>query len=174
MKVYSPNDLAELFYLKPSTIRKYSKLLEEHGYHIQRNDNNQRWYNDNDVIALRKFISYKHDGDMTLKQSAEAVSLWSKGGDVADTQTDTRVAEERDDENITELRALLKNQNELLQKQNEDIELLKNRLDHQSSILQQYIQQDKQLKDSTNKHQEESLEMQKERKKGFFQRWFGI
>lgn len=88
MKVYAPADIAPLLDVKESTLRKYSILLEECGYTFQRNVQKQRYYTDNDVIAFRKLITFKDNGDMNLKQAAEAVYLWSRGGDVTEGRTD--------------------------------------------------------------------------------------
>lgn len=124
MKVYSPHEIAELLGVKDSTLRKYSILLEEHGYEFQRNKQNQRWYNDKDVIALRKLVTFKDNGDMSLKECAEAVCLWSRGEDVTQSLTVAHDDERRDEqhssnqqanaEEVQELKELVHKQNQLL------------------------------------------------------------
>lgn len=63
MKVYSPSEIAELIDIKESTLRKYCLLLEKSGISFQRNNRGQRWYNDNDVIMLRKFMTLRNNSD---------------------------------------------------------------------------------------------------------------
>lgn len=87
MAFHSPEEIATVLKIKPSTLRKYSLLLEQSGYTFQKNAHGHRWFNDSDIAALRKFIAFKDSGGMTLKESAEAVYLWSKGGYVARRDT---------------------------------------------------------------------------------------
>ncbi|HLR71830.1 MAG TPA: hypothetical protein VK085_10435 [Pseudogracilibacillus sp.] len=51
MKVYSPHEVATQLDVRISTLRKYSILLENAGMTFQRNNQKQRWYSENDVIA---------------------------------------------------------------------------------------------------------------------------
>src|SRR5690625_6727270 len=112
MKVYSPSDIASLLKVKESTLRKYSLLLENEGYSLQRNSQNQRWYSDNDVIALRKLVTLKNNGDMNLKECASAVYLWLKGDSVTQSLTVADNATERYADDITELRELIHKRSE--------------------------------------------------------------
>lgn len=139
MKVYSPHEIAELLGVKDSTLRKYSILLEEHGYEFQRNNQKQRWYNDQDVIALRKLVTLKENGDMSLKECAEAVCLWVKGKDVTQGSTVMHNDEQRDVQrgsnqgaDTEELREL----KELVHKQNELMKHLMQRLDEEKKARQ--------------------------------------
>ena len=122
MAIYSPADIASLLKVKEPTLRKYSLLLEDVGYSFKRNAQGQRWYEDNDVIALRKFMTFKKNGDMTLKQCAEAVFLWSKGENITDIKTTSvalRSDTERDNAVITaEIQEDFKALKELLAEQN--------------------------------------------------------
>ncbi|NUJ33000.1 MerR family transcriptional regulator, partial [Pseudoalteromonas sp. 2103] len=68
MKVYSPSEIAELLDIKQATLRKYSIMLEEHGYKISRNSQNHRYYQDEDVITLRRVIDGKNSG-VTLEEA---------------------------------------------------------------------------------------------------------
>ena len=85
MAIYSPADIAKLLNVKEPTVRKYSLLLEEVGYTFKRNASGQRWYEDTDVIALQKLVTFKHNGEMKLKDAAKAVLHWSKGEAVTDS-----------------------------------------------------------------------------------------
>src|SRR5690625_337807 len=166
MKVYSPSDIASLLKVKESTLRKYSLLLENEGYSFQRNSQNQRWYSDNDVIALRKLVTLKNNGDMNLKECASAVYLWLKGDSVTQSLTVADNATERYADDITELR-------ELIYKQTEMIGHLSNQIDKKKNYID----------DRLNKHDEilmkslrESLETKKliaaKENKSFLKRLF--
>lgn len=129
MGIYSPADIAALLKVKETTLRKYSLLLEEVGYSFKRNAQKQRWYEDNDVIALQKFVSLKHNGDMSLKECAEAVWLLQKNVDITDALTVTHNATESD-ENVTALalRDEMVTLKDLIIKQNEHIMQLQKNL----------------------------------------------
>lgn len=129
MKVYSPHEVSELLGIRDSTLRKYSILLESNGYQFQRNKQNQRWYNDNDVIALRKLVTLKDNGDMSLKECAEAVCLWVKGEDVTQPETVTHDGEERHSSQVADVGKL----EELIHKQNELIAELMKRLEKETA-----------------------------------------
>ncbi|WP_211656040.1 MerR family transcriptional regulator [Planococcus alpniumensis] len=83
MTFHAPEDIATVLNIKPSTLRKYSLLLEQSGYLFKKNAQGHRWYTDTDLMALRKFITLKDSSGMTLEDSAEAVFLWSKTESVA-------------------------------------------------------------------------------------------
>jgi len=130
MASYSPSDISALLQVKESTLRKYSLLLEECGYTFDRNDQKQRWYSDKDVIAFQKLVTFKQNGDMNLKACAEAVYLWSKGGDITEVSTDTHNATERHNSDIAPviyqemvgMRGLIEEQRELIQSLYEQLE----------------------------------------------------
>lgn len=169
MKVYNPSDIAELLNVKESTLRKYCLLLEDVGVSFQRNNRGQRWYSDNDVILLRKFMTLKNNGDMSLKECAEATSLWNKGGSVSLPSTDTHGADERYKEELGELKDMVKNQSVL-------INGLTERLDEQEQYIKKSIHdRDMKLLQSIDEIIESKKQIaapEKERK-GFFARMFG-
>lgn len=138
MKIYSPSDIANLLGVQVSTLRKYSILLEDAGISFQRNNRNQRWYKDNDVMLLRKFITLKENSDMQLKECAEASYLWSVGNDTTPSSTVSDSVTERHES--TEIKELVHNlsdrvdkQSDLLLKQHELIIHLTETIANQSS-----------------------------------------
>lgn len=173
MKVYSPSDVATQLNIKESTLRKYSLLLEEAGMKFQRNSQNQRWYNDNDVIALRKLVTLKNNGDMNLKECADAVFLWVKGDDISQPSTDTDSGTERHDSDIAELKEMVKKQSELIEaltiQMSKHQEYIKESLDRRDRELLQAIRESQQLKLEAAATQEK----QEEKKKTFWQRLTG-
>lgn len=87
MAFHAPEDVAAVLKIKPSTLRKYSLLLESNGYTFQKNSQGHRWFSDTDIAALKKLITLKDSTDMSLEDSAQAVFLWAKGGDIASIDT---------------------------------------------------------------------------------------
>lgn len=134
MASYSPSDIAALLKVKESTLRKYSLLLEECGYRFDRNDQKQRWYSDKDVIAFQKLVAFKQNGDMNLKSCAEAVYLWSKGGDITEVSTDTHNGNQRHSSDITPaINQEIISMRELIEEQRDLIQSLYEKLEHQDA-----------------------------------------
>lgn len=172
--IMSPHDVSTLLQIKESTLRKYSLLLENVGYKFQRNNQNQRWYNDTDIVALKKLISLKNSTDMNLKECSEAVLLWANSQTVTQSLTISGNDTERHDDGIKELKELVTNQNEMIK------ELL-SRMDHQQKYIDERLEQrDKMFMESIRESQEErkallqiAVAHEEEKKKGFFTRLFG-
>lgn len=150
MSFHAPEDIASVLKIKPSTLRKYSLLLEQSGYLFKKNAQGHRWYTDTDLMALRKFITLKDSSGMTLEDSADAVFLWSKTENVAGratlseaTQDDT----ERHEAVISELtieERLLR----LLQHQQQTIDRMAQSIQKQEEQNGQILEEVKTLKDS--------------------------
>lgn len=88
---HSPKDVAKLLQIKETTLRKYALLLEKHaGFTFNRNTSKQRWYTDKDVIALRRLMTLKNGGAMSLEEAAEAMKSWDSGETITPTVTDTQ------------------------------------------------------------------------------------
>jgi len=83
MAYYTPEQVETILKLKGSTLRKYVLLLESEGITYQKNEQGHRFYSDTDIATLQKFITYKNSGAMNLKESAQAVYLWSISDDLA-------------------------------------------------------------------------------------------
>jgi len=162
MKVYSPADMAAMLQLKPATLRKYSKLLEQYGYKIERNSQGHRYYQDRDIITLRNIIS-GNNSDVTLEQAIQNVVYLNGDSNVTNATNSDDAANDSD---IQELKNMIHKQNELTQKQsemiykqNETIKELSRRLDQQQEYIKQSIEQrDRNLLDNMN----QMLESQKQ------------
>lgn len=88
---HSPQDVAKLLEIKETTLRKYALLLEKHaGFKFNRNKNEQRWYTDKDVIALRRLITLKNGGAMSLVEAADAMREWDRENAITPTVTATQ------------------------------------------------------------------------------------
>src|SRR5699024_8456987 len=110
MNVYKPSEVADLLKLKMPTLRKYSIMLEERGYKIERNSQNHRYYQDKDIIMLRRIISNKK-GDVTLDEVINNVVQVKKGNSYTNDidNTDTH-----NDTDIKGLKEMVHKQNELI------------------------------------------------------------
>lgn len=183
MKVYSPADIAELLDIKQPTLRKYSIMLEERGYKIERNSQNHRYYLDKDVITLRRVITASKSG-ITLDEAVKNVV--SIKGD----NTYTNVINNSDTPNstdISELKKMIHKQSEIIQsqgeqqeKQNELIKSLIQKLDQQQNHIDKRLNdRDKAVTEAMNILVENRKQIaiakeqeKKEEKKGFFSRLF--
>lgn len=87
-EIYSPSDVQKLLGLDSSTLRKYAALLEEHGYHVDRNTRGHRVYLDKDVNTLRKLMEYNKQNGMTMDRSVEEVMTWLSEEYKTDTVTE--------------------------------------------------------------------------------------
>jgi len=177
MAVYSPSDIAGLLKVKESTLRKYSLLLEECGYTFDRNDQNQRWYNDKDVIAFQKLIAFKQNGDMNLKTCAEAVYLWSKGGSVTEVQTATYNAKDRHDvvittEEVNELKELVVKQQQFITDLGKRLEESFTKQEQRDKYLLQKIEDLTTQVETQREEQQLLLTPPSEEKQSFFNRFF--
>lgn len=116
--VYGAKEAAALLSVKESTIRKYALLLEEAGYHFDKDPTRGRAFYDKDVIAIRRMMEGSKGSDMTLKRAAHAVVTamadTGKAPAVMDDITPDSRYIERYIEEMTDLKEVINNQNELI------------------------------------------------------------
>lgn len=190
MAIYSPADIAKLLNVKEATVRKYSLLLEEVGYSFKRNANGQRWYEDKDVIALQKLVTFKHNGEMKLKDAAKAVFYWSKGEVVTDSLPAIHNESDRDTGDITDdapqtiaaIAELLEAQERRYMQALQDMQRQQRERDNLlletiKELKQQVQEQQKQLNGPATeepkvKVSESQSQQQRAKKKSFFSRLF--
>ncbi|WP_404452047.1 DUF3967 domain-containing protein [Virgibacillus necropolis] len=79
--IYDTKNIAELFQIHASTVRKYCDFLEKEGYQFHKNEYGHRGFFDDDVIVLRKLIDFK--GTMALEKATKSVIAWKNGDDVS-------------------------------------------------------------------------------------------
>lgn len=180
MAFYNPEELAKLLEIKPSTLRKYSLMLEKKGYEFKKNAQGHRWYDDTDIVSMRKLITFKNSNAMRLEDSIDAVLLWKKGGDVAPSDT-THVALYNDTEGEN---ATLEEMRSKIDQQQETIEKLLNvvhELSKQNTTIIQSLndvhtklEEEKQhrLEFQSITHEEEAAHDNSVEPTGFFQRLF--
>ena len=150
MTFHAPEDIATVLNIKPSTLRKYSLLLEQSGYTFKKNAQGHRWYSDTDLMALRKFITLKDSSGMTLEDSADAVFLWSKTESVAGRATLSEATQgdtERHEAVINEL-TLEERLLRLIQHQQQTIDQMAQSIQKQEEQNAQILEEVKTLKDN--------------------------
>lgn len=124
--LYSSADVATLLQIKESTLRKYCLFLMEEGYEFLTNEMGYRAYRDVDVVALRKLLELKTEGNMTLKQASKAVVAIHNGKSVSTPV----ITEEQYNSLLEEFRTFRESQEAFSQ------ELLK-RLERQQDYIEQ-------------------------------------
>lgn len=150
MTFHAPEDIATVLNIKPSTLRKYSLLLEQSGYIYKKNAQGHRWYSDTDLMALRKFITLKDSSGMTLEDSADAVFLWSKAESVAGRATLSEATQgdtERHEATVNEL-TLEERLLRLIQHQQQSIDRMAQSIQKQEEQNRQILEEVKTLKGS--------------------------
>lgn len=156
MKVYSPNDMAMILQIKPATLRKYSSLLEQYGYQIERNSQNHRYYRDKDIVTIRNVIRGT-GGDVTLEQSVQNVIKLASSSELTN---DTNSGNKENDSDIKELKQM--------------VQVLTDKVDQQQEYINSHLKErDQLLMQSINELMERKKQIATtEEKKGFFARLF--
>ena len=163
MTFHAPEDIATVLNIKPSTLRKYSLLLEQSGYSFKKNAQGHRWYSDTDLMALRKFITLKDSSGMNLEDSADAVFLWSKTESIAGRATLSEATQgdmERHEAAINEL-TLEERLLRLIQHQQQTIDRMAQSIQKQEEQNGQILEEVKTLKGSLQPLDAPSSEQQK-------------
>lgn len=78
MNVMTPAEASRQLSIQPSTLRKYSLLLENNGFVFARNLNNSRKYNDMDIVTLQELITLLKTGNISVEDAAYTVYKRSK------------------------------------------------------------------------------------------------
>lgn len=74
-RTYSGREVADLLGIGASTLRKWSMLLEQHGYWFLRDSQNRREYRQMDIAALQRF--YRLTKDQLFPQEEAALMIVS-------------------------------------------------------------------------------------------------
>lgn len=137
--IYSSSDIAANLNVQESTLRKYCLILEENGYEFLKNERGHRAFFDNDLIALKKFVVYKDEADMSLKQAAKAVVTWKNGFSVTEHDTEENRYIARYDDLVNGFKEFRENQNnfnqELLQQLQKQQQYIDNSLKERDQKL---------------------------------------
>ncbi|MBT0793341.1 DUF3967 domain-containing protein [Bacillus cereus] len=140
--LYSPGDVAEQLGIQSSTLRKYADVLEKEGYTFIKNERGHRKYRESDVMVFRKVINLKNDTDMTLENATKQIVSWTQGVEVLPLERPEIERYEEPDFNATTLRAIILDQKDVIEKQNELLQELNKRLANQD---QRFAQRESEL-----------------------------
>lgn len=183
MTAMTPSDVSGQLGIKPSTLRKYSLLLEEQGVPFERNANNSRKYSDMHFIALQKMMTLMSSGGVSVEDAVFTASRWFIGDEsITGDSDDTENGVERYNDDvaaamISEIRGLkdeIKEQKEVI----DGFRVAQEKRDaYFVEILEQLqgeIQQlnERALPEPEEEKIEENPEEEQEEKKGFFSRFF--
>ncbi|WP_445668922.1 DUF3967 domain-containing protein [Niallia sp. FSL W8-0177] len=96
-KVYSSKEVAKRLSIEPVTVRKYSQMLEEHGYSFKKDEKNWRQYSEDDIRFLEYLSNLKSMGK-TLDESVQHVAQLYRSS-LSISQPDTALQTEIEEEN---------------------------------------------------------------------------
>ena len=86
----TPSEVSAKLKIQPSTLRKYSALLEQEGIQFQRTHKNARLYTDSEYIAIEGIIATVHSGKKSLEEAVvEASKALKKNVSVAPRERDS-------------------------------------------------------------------------------------
>lgn len=86
----TPSEVSAKLKIQPSTLRKYSALLEQEGIQFQRTHKNARLYRDSEYIAIEGIIAAVHSGKKSLEEAViEASKALKKNVSVAPRERDS-------------------------------------------------------------------------------------
>ncbi|KZE48746.1 hypothetical protein AV540_15900 [Brevibacillus parabrevis] len=88
-RTYSGREVAEMLGIGASTLRKWSMLLEQHGYWFLRDSQNRREYRQLDVSCMKRF--YRLTKDQLIPQE-EAAQMIVSQNQVETSRNETAVA----------------------------------------------------------------------------------
>lgn len=170
--VYGSSDIADVLEIQESTLRKYCLLLEKNGYEFLKNEHGHRAFFDDDVIVLRKMISFKNSADMTLEEAVKSVVAWKNGNvmSVRDTEEQRYIVRYNDlMEEFKVLKSFQEQQMEFNKELIEEIrrqqEYIENRLEERDRLLVQSMRE-------TLEARKEIAAAEKEKRKWwYFGRW---
>ena len=76
----TPSEVSAKLNIQPSTLRKYSALLEQEGIQFKRTHKNARLYTDSEYIAIESMIAAVHSGKKSLENAVKQASKELKKG----------------------------------------------------------------------------------------------
>ena len=109
----TPSEVSAKLKIQPSTLRKYSALLEQEGIQFQRTHKNARLYTDSEYIAIESIIAAVHSGKKSLEEAViEASEALKKNVSVAPRERDSDDIAAATLEEVKQLKIQLQQQEE--------------------------------------------------------------
>lgn len=127
--IHSNADVAAILGIGDSTLRKYARALEEHGYKFMKDASGARFYRDKDVLAIRKYIELMKRPDMNKENAANAVvSMFQpvSGTEVVPVGEEKNFKEElRSDPVLREILEFMKKQQEIIEEYRNELQTIR-------------------------------------------------
>jgi len=109
----TPSEVSTRLKIQPSTLRKYSALLEQEGIQFKRTHKNARLYTDSEYIAIESIIATVHSGKKSLEDAViEASRELKKGISVAPRERDSDAIAAATLDEVKQLKTQLQQQEE--------------------------------------------------------------
>lgn len=151
METYSPGEVCEKLKIQPSTLRKYSSLLEKEQIVFARNNKNSRIYKANELVAIEQVIAATHSGKKSLENAVvEAAEQLKRDSSIATESTDTVAPPERYGDDIAvamlnEIKSLKRQLHEQEERQKERDSMFVEVLEKMQQQINRMENQQKQL-----------------------------
>lgn len=160
-RLYSPGEAALYMAIERQTVTKYARLFEDQGYIFHKDEKGNRAYTDTNILMFKDLITQRNRPGVTLESAAKSLTAVYKSKSITPTDTTLPAEKERYDNDIHEKLDLLmlafKNQQEIIEKQNETIESLKQHID--KSIVERDKRFMEHIRASQEKQKEEMLQL---------------
>ncbi|MDP9726337.1 DNA-binding transcriptional MerR regulator [Priestia aryabhattai] len=161
--------LARAIGVTTSTVKKYYLLFEEHGYNFKRNQQGQLLFSQDDINLFKELMLLKNEKGMTVPKAVKEIIKDKVMTDTTDITDITDITATTEDitviskhvttvmSELDELKQLVKNQNEIIEKQQEDFK--KQFLKQEAYIKDSLEQRDKTLITTLREIQESQKEI---------------
>ncbi|GAB1779642.1 hypothetical protein PMEGAS67_51190 [Priestia megaterium] len=161
--------LARAIGVTTSTVKKYYLLFEEHGYNFKRNQQGQLLFSQDDINLFKELMLLKNEKGMTVPKAVKEIIKDKVMMDTTDITDITDITATTEDitviskhvttvmSELDELKQLVKNQNEIIEKQQEDFK--KQFLKQEAYIKDSLEQRDKTLITTLREVQESQKEI---------------
>lgn len=147
IKMYSSKDVAKRLLIEPVTVRKYSQMLEEHGYLFKKDDKNWRKYSEDDIKSLEYLCKMKSMGKSLDESVQHVASLYCANLNISKPDI------------------------ALQQPENQFLEFMKKQEEFNKKLLEQMDQRDKNLMMQLNELQETKKQLAFTAQKKWWQFW---
>ncbi|WP_156291522.1 hypothetical protein [Oceanobacillus salinisoli] len=145
-KAYSTSEIATMLDMGVTTVRKYAQHLEKAGYEFFKNKNNARLFVEKDIMSIRYLKELREKTNITVDQATNIVmeKVGKRETEDISEASPPRVVQndgqhDTENEQLEELKDLLKNQNELINE-------LMEKLDQQQDGINEWLnERDKDL-----------------------------
>lgn len=142
---YWSREIASILQIAESTLRKWCQILESHGYHFLRDDQERRAFTDHDAVSLRYFKELTKDKGVSLEIASKAVvGRFNRSATQNISLSDTEELSRYDDD-MTRLFDYIERQErfnaEIVRKLDEQQEYINDSLQRREEALMAYLRE---------------------------------